>query len=660
MLFVVRLTDIGVTKGLDLARGSNVEIVDRLRQVFDFLPRETRIEVEDGIVTIDIPDSPVQNKSEADRLHIKATQRAEQGDYRKAAGIWEHVIELDPANVAARRNLGMAYYELQEADKARENLIEAAILDPKDAWSFVVLGNILAKENSGVGGAEQFYKQALELKPDDGWALNSLGALCTERHKYEDAITWFEKSIRSNPKFANPYYGRAHALVGLGKPEAALASIEELFQRAELQDARSRPVFQAARESYQDTARAIANINKERADQAIEVYQEQIEDLSGFPVKEERRDLAAMIAGQTQMAWKKNRDYHLILIRLNYPEPLSQHIKAHELTHIALEAEARAIGRNKWFATTATTRERAIRSMAADIKKLERKGLNNKRTAEVMVELLAGACGFIFNAPLDMLIERRIRERLPDLRSNQFCSLMQLAKEAESVSTNKDTRELTPIRILRVNDALNGAMALWLHSFTGGICDFVSSYRKFDSFSIAQKIYEHFQVRSKAELEPGDEYTLVDEFADMLGIRDWYEWIDDSGVVSQSVRNKAVATDNQPQGTTNPELLRSKDMASTMYLLAALERFEKLPAAKVKQIALEIAVLGMSGLDYAASEKKYKLNALPGEEFSGLEMMCLMHAGLRQIEPGIDTGMDLDEPFSTAKQLYAGRNGKAG
>jgi len=490
--------------------------------------------------------------------------------------------------------------------------------------------------------------------------MNSLGAICTERQKYEDAIAWFERSIRSNPKFANAYYGRAHALVGMGKPEAALASIEELFQKAEQQDARSQPVFRAARDTYWETAKVIPRINKEKADKALEVYEEHIEDLSGLPVKEERHDLAAMIAGQTQMAWKKNRDHHLIAIRPVYPEPLWQHIKAHELTHIALEAEARALGRNKWFSTTAATRERAIRSMAADIKKLERKGLNNKRTAELMVELLNGACGLVFNAPLDMMIEQRIRERLPDLRYNQLCSLTQLAKEAESVSTNKDTRELTPGRILRVNDALNGAMALWLSDFSGGIGDFVQSYRKFDAFPIAQKIYQHFQARNKGKLEPGDEYMLVDEFAEMLGVRDWYQWIDDPGVLSKPLSNQAVATDDRPQGSTNPELLRSKDMASTMYLLAALERFEKLPAGKVKQIALEIAVLGMSGLGYAASEKKYKLNALPGEEFSGLEVMCLMHAGLRQVEPGMDTGMDLDEPFSTAKKLFAARSGKAG
>ena len=156
MLFVVRLADLNAIEGVDLSRESNVQLIERLRQIFNFLPRETTIELEGGIVSIDIPDSVVQGKSEADRLHKKAIQRAEQGDYRKAIGIWERVIELDPANVAARRNLGMAYVELRETEKARENLVEAALLDPTDAWSFVVLGNILTKENDWGGGRTFF------------------------------------------------------------------------------------------------------------------------------------------------------------------------------------------------------------------------------------------------------------------------------------------------------------------------------------------------------------------------------------------------------------------------------------------------------------------------------------------------------------------------
>ena len=78
MLFAVRLVDLSAIEGVDLTRASNVEIGEKLRQVFDFLPKETKIEVADGIVTIDIPDSGIQDKSEADRLHVKAIQRAKQ------------------------------------------------------------------------------------------------------------------------------------------------------------------------------------------------------------------------------------------------------------------------------------------------------------------------------------------------------------------------------------------------------------------------------------------------------------------------------------------------------------------------------------------------------------------------------------------------------
>jgi len=63
-----------------------------------------------------------------------------------------------------------------------------------------------------------------------------------------------------------------------------------------------------------------------------------------------------------------------VIIRSQYSEELVPNVRAHEFTHIALEAEARAKGRNKWFGTTAMSRETALRAMADDIKKLERGG----------------------------------------------------------------------------------------------------------------------------------------------------------------------------------------------------------------------------------------------------------------------------------------------
>jgi hypothetical protein len=44
---------------------------------------------------------------------------------------------------------------------------------------------------------------------------------------------------------------------------------------------------------------------------------------------------------------------------------------------------------------------------------------------------------------------------------------------------------------------------------------------------------------------------------------------------------------------------------------------------------------------------------------SGLEKMHLMHAGFKRLAPGEDTGMNLDEPFLTALELFDGRQGGA-
>lgn len=135
----------------------------------------------------------------------------------------------------------------------------------------------------------------------------------------------------------------------------------------------------------------------------------------------------------------------------------------------------------------------------------------------------------------------------------------------------------------------------------------------------------------------------------MLGIRDWYEWKIDPGY-------HEVTAPQRSEATTNPELLKQKHPAAVWFLLSALERYEKLPIEKVQEIAFEIGMAGQNGLDYASPDKKYTLRSIPGESFSGLQMMCLMHAGFKRIAPEIDTGMDLNEPFLAALELFQQRN----
>ena len=145
----------------------------------------------------------------------------------------------------------------------------------------------------------------------------------------------------------------------------------------------------------------------------------------------------------------------------------------------------------------------------------------------------------------------------------------------------------------------------------------------------------------------------MDGFTDMVGIRDWYDWLPDTG-------HHEVTDTRQGEGTSDEELLRKKHPAAVWYLLSALERFDKMTTEQVREVAFEIGMLGQEGLDYASPDEKYVLKSLPGERFSGLQLMCLMFAGFKRFAPDVDGGLDLDAPFLQALVIYEKRKRDGG
>jgi hypothetical protein len=70
--------------------------------------------------------------------------------------------------------------------------------------------------------------------------------------------------------------------------------------------------------------------------------------------------------------------------------------------------------------------------------------------------------------------------------------------------------------------------------------------------------------------------------------------------------------------------------------------------SEILQVAAEITLLGRFGLDYASPDAQYKLRSLPGEQLSGLQLMCLMYASMKRVHPSVNTGMPLDNAYATA------------
>ena len=87
-----------------------------------------------------------------------------------------------------------------------------------------------------------------------------------------------------------------------------------------------------------------------------------------------------------------------------------------------------------------------------------------------------------------------------------------------------------------------------------------------------------------------------------------------------------------------------------MYIAGALETFEKGGATKRQQIALEIAMKGQTGLDVNDPEQKYSLKTLPGK-FSGMHLVSIMYAAFKQIDPTMDSGVDLQREYDAAMAM---------
>ena len=272
---------------------------------------------------ISFPEEADAKKEEARRLADRAVKRASEGNYEKAIGIYKRVLELQPSFHSARRDLAMAYVEVGDVESATNHLIEVLRLDPKDAWSWVVLANLYIREKSDKDTGEKFLRKALEIAPNDAWALNSLAAVCHERGKTDEAIKLFEQAIAANPEFANAYYGEAIAFDSAQKPDAALETLNRMFAKAKMQDARSKPVYDGARQLFAKLQVDLAERNQSEAFKLVQNYKAEMESLSGFPIRIQEENFESKIGATIQMAWKHNRDFHLVKIRADYP-PVSQ------------------------------------------------------------------------------------------------------------------------------------------------------------------------------------------------------------------------------------------------------------------------------------------------------------------------------------------------
>jgi tetratricopeptide (TPR) repeat protein len=291
-----------------------------------------------------------------------------------------------------------------------------------------------------------YYEKGLTINPDDNLLLNNFAALSMEMGNIDQARELFEKALKIDPIYPHTYYGLALLHRVTNYPEKALKILDQLFMQPSSTDIRSTPVYGNARDLYLEICTELARKDSEALMNGIMARKMALEVTTGYSISIEMDNSLEYISAVSQMAWKHNRDEHRIRYRMR-SEAMTPHLVAHELEHIVLEHEARQLARNRFFTTTAKTREYAIGSVADHIAKLQRQGYSEESISNTILKLTSGLSNQIFNCPLDMVVEQNIYNKYPDLRHSQFASLRQMHLEALQTFTNQEIKKLTPLHI---------------------------------------------------------------------------------------------------------------------------------------------------------------------------------------------------------------------
>jgi Tfp pilus assembly protein PilF len=137
----------------------------------------------------------------------------------------EDFVEMFPDLPGAHNNLGVAYADRGDLERARRECEKAVELDPQFHEAHLNLGLVHARQGR-MEEAHQEYQRAIELKPGYVQALNAQGLILMGRNAHEKAIECFQKAVEELD-YAPAYNNLGLAFLHQGDFARAAAAYQE-------------------------------------------------------------------------------------------------------------------------------------------------------------------------------------------------------------------------------------------------------------------------------------------------------------------------------------------------------------------------------------------------------------------------------------------------
>lgn len=140
-----------------------------------------------------------ESKREAARLINQANPLVDKGRLPDAIALLEAAYALDRQNPQVAFRLAGLYYDVQQQQSARRYAREAIALAPSE-WSYHYLLGLVEKTLGKLDAARDSFETTIRLNPSAADPFNQLGNLAMGRDEFAQAVQYFEKATRLDPR----------------------------------------------------------------------------------------------------------------------------------------------------------------------------------------------------------------------------------------------------------------------------------------------------------------------------------------------------------------------------------------------------------------------------------------------------------------------------
>jgi Tfp pilus assembly protein PilF len=150
-------------------------------------------------------DTLAKNRSSHLAYSKLATLLAARGDWTQASGNFEKAVELDPADIQSRLDLGRTSYLSGKPAVAEVQFREVLRRQPKSVAALSNLALTLSAQGR-TADAEATYRQALAIEPRNPGLLSALGALLCQLGRTDEGTALLEQAVALEPRSVSARY----------------------------------------------------------------------------------------------------------------------------------------------------------------------------------------------------------------------------------------------------------------------------------------------------------------------------------------------------------------------------------------------------------------------------------------------------------------------